>query len=60
VLRPALGLSKDDEAALRQMTVLTDAAGNLLQLVGADWVDSNNVLSPENPSYLLKGGCPPR
>jgi hypothetical protein len=55
-----LGLTKNDEAALKQLRAGGTASEHLLQLVGSVWVDSNNVFSAQNPSYVLKEGCPAR
>lgn len=55
-----LGLTKDDVPALRQLRGAQGASKDLLQIMGVDWVDPGNILSSENPSYVLKGGCPAR
>lgn len=55
-----LGLTKNDEAALKQLRAGGTASEHLLQLVGSLWVDENNIFSADNPSYVLKDGCPAR
>lgn len=55
-----LGLSKNDEAALKRLTGVGPAADHLLELVGAVSVDRGTIFHPQNPSYLLKDGCPAR